>query len=190
MEKAWCLWYFAYILDMFWIYKIWFYFVQVGLTRRQVAGLFLVLRRSQDLLQESDQNEKQRLHKDKKWFGDDPADIKIQLQMQILLERNLFHLFNIFHPKSASTLWQWVSYQKRDQICQMPEISHQNIDSIQHRNICVQYFLFFKVNASYIYIPVWFAPLLAVLVVLYILPSLLVLFMFQCSLYCYLSLLI
>ena len=122
-EKAWCLWYFAYILDMFWIYKIWFYFVQVGLTRRQVAGLFLVLRRSQDLLQESEQNEKQRLHKDKKWFGDDPADIKIQLQMQILLERNLFHLFNIFHPKSASTLWQWVSYQKRDQIYQMSERS-------------------------------------------------------------------
>ena len=141
-EKAWCLWYFAYILDMFWIYKIWFYFVQVGLTRRQVAGLFLVLRRSQDLLQESDQNEKQRLHKDKKWFGDDPADIKIQLQMQILLERNLFHLFNIFHPKSASTLWQWVSYQKRDQICQMPEISHPNIDSIQHRKFVYNIFCF------------------------------------------------
>ena len=147
-EKAWCLWYFAYILDMFWIYKIWFYFVQVGLTRRQVAGLFLVLRRSQDLLQESDQNEKQRLHKDKKWFGDDPADIKIQLQMQILLERNLFHLFNIFHPKSASTLWQWVSYQKRDQICQMPEISHPNIDSIQHRKFVYNIFCFFKVSAS------------------------------------------
>ena len=121
------------ILHTYWIFLgvtiFWFYFVQVGLTRRQVAGLFLVLRRSQDLLQESDQNEKQRLHKDKNDFGDDPADVKIQIQMQILLERNLFHLFNIFHPKSASTLWQWVSYQKRDQICQMPEISHPNIDS-------------------------------------------------------------
>ena len=38
------------------------------------------------------------------------------------------------------------------------------------------------------YIPVWCAPVLAVLAVLYILPSLLVLFMFQCFLYCYLSL--
>ena len=121
------------ILHTYWIFFgftiFWFYFVQVGLTRRQVAGLFLVLRRSQDLLQESDQNEKQRLLKDRNYFGDDPADVKIQIQMQILLERNLFHLFNIFHPKSASTLWQWVSYQKRDQICQMPEISHPNIDS-------------------------------------------------------------
>ena len=69
------------ILHTYWIFFgftiFCFYFVQVGLTRRQVAGLFLVLRRSQDLLQESDQNEKQRLHKDTNDFWDYQADVKI-----------------------------------------------------------------------------------------------------------------